>query len=394
MVVAVDMGYGHLRAAWPLAEQLGISVSRADLAPYSGASERIAWRTIKRLYERLSRLSQNQVPGHPFLHLLDRLTAIDGSIMASDAHRPDRATRLLAGLIEMGFGRTLSRELDRTGASLLTTFYAPALAADWQSSSPVFSVVTDSDIHRVWAPANGNESGIHHLVPAPAAADRLLSYGVRRSRIACTGFPLPPSLTENAPNTLDQRLGRLDGKRAARPRVTLAIGGAGAQAGRARELLRELGSQLRAGEVRLALVAGLRHSLARRFRRWSEAELGSSCDAVEVVEAEDFRALYGRFNELLERTDVLWTKPSELSFYAALGLPMILDDPVGAHEHANARLLLDAGAALTRPRSSTVGPAIRSWLADGTLARCARCGFERLNRDGTESIIDYVFNNS
>ena len=388
------MGYGHLRAAWPLAEQLGVPVSRADLAPYAGASERIAWKTIKRLYERLSRMSQNRVPGHPFLLLLDRLTAINALTPSGGARRPDRAVRLLAGLIGIGFGETMSGALDRTGASLLTTFYAPALAADRQSSSKIFCVVTDSDIHRVWAPANGTESRIHYLVPTPATANRLVSYGVQKNRIECTGFPLPPRLTANAVKALDRRLGGLDGGRAAPPRITLAIGGAGAQAGRARELLYELGEHLRAGELRLALVAGLRHRLARRFRRWIEAELGSSCDAVEVLEAEDFGALYSRFNELLERTDVLWTKPSELSFYAALGLPMILDDPVGAHEHANAHWLLEAGAALNRPASGEAGSEISSWLADGTLARCARRGYESLPRGGTEAIADFVFNNS
>jgi UDP-N-acetylglucosamine:LPS N-acetylglucosamine transferase len=141
-------------------------------------------------------------------------------------------------------------------------------------------------------------------------------------------------------------------------------------------------------------VAGSRHRLARRFRRWADAELNGARSAVEVVAADDFHELYSRFNELLERTDVLWTKPSELSFYAALGLPLILDDPVGAHEHANARWLLDAGAALGRPAPVKIEETIGSWLNDGTLADCALRGFERLPRGGLSRIVSRVLNDS
>ena len=57
-----------------------------------------------------------------------------------------------------------------------------------------------------------------------------------------------------------------------------------------------------------------------------------------------FRAYYARFNALLARTDVLWTKPSELTFYAALGLPLVCGAPVGVHERHNRRWVREAGA--------------------------------------------------
>ena len=34
---------------------------------------------------------------------------------------------------------------------------------------------------------------------------------------------------------------------------------------------------------------------------------------------------------MLRETDVLWTKPSELCFYPALGIPLIMSAPLGAH---------------------------------------------------------------
>jgi hypothetical protein len=48
--------------------------------------------------------------------------------------------------------------------------------------------------------------------------------------------------------------------------------------------------------------------------------------------ARDFFTYYRQLNQLLADSDVLWTKPSELSFYAGLGVPLVLAKPVGAHE--------------------------------------------------------------
>jgi UDP-N-acetylglucosamine:LPS N-acetylglucosamine transferase len=394
LVVSVDMGYGHLRAAWPLAERLGVTVTRADGRPLASAGDRMLWSTTRASYERLSRLSQRRRYGRSFHRLLERITTIRSTESTADTSRPDRASRILDAFISRGFGTTLCRKVEATGAPLLTTFYAPALTADRRTSGPVYCVVTDSDVHRVWAPVDGSRSRIYYLVPTPGTATRLLSYGVREDRISFTGFPLPAKLESQAEDALERRLGHLERGRGASPLITLAIGGAGAQAERARDLLRSLAAPLEAGTIRLALVAGLRRRLAQRFRHWVASELGSTANTVEVIEAESFQALFHRFNDLLERTDVLWTKPSELVFYGALGLPMILDDPVGDHERANARWLLGAQAGLMRPPAAEVATVIPSWLSDGTLARCARSGFDNLPRGGTETIVDLVLNNS
>ena len=50
-VVAVAMGYGHLRAACALADPLGVPVTRIDEEP----SERALWARYRRAYEVLSR---------------------------------------------------------------------------------------------------------------------------------------------------------------------------------------------------------------------------------------------------------------------------------------------------------------------------------------------------
>ena len=44
---------------------------------------------------------------------------------------------------------------------------------------------------------------------------------------------------------------------------------------------------------------------------------------------------FNTFNETLRETDILWTKPSELSFYAGLGIPIIIAPTIGSLEDFN-----------------------------------------------------------
>ncbi len=49
MIVTVEMGYGHLRAAHTLAELFGTEVIRMDLPPIASPAEAAAWRGILNL---------------------------------------------------------------------------------------------------------------------------------------------------------------------------------------------------------------------------------------------------------------------------------------------------------------------------------------------------------
>jgi UDP-N-acetylglucosamine:LPS N-acetylglucosamine transferase len=382
------MGYGHLRAAWALADRLEVPVTRVDRPPIARPGESRLWGGVRHAYEQLSRLAQSPVAGWAFLKLLDRITRIEPIGPPGSALRPDLAARRLDRLIEQGMGSGLAGNLVETEKGLLTTFYAPALAVDRLADVPVHCVVTDTDIHRVWAPLDGTQSRIRYLVPTRQAFHRLLAYGVRRDAITHTGFPLPPELEDRSEALLDRRLQRLRGEPDSDPpRVTFAVGGAGAQDRRARQILRALSGALRTGTITLTLVAGTRKAVARRFRRWCSRELGGNWNSfVEIIEEEDFESYYRAFNRTLERTDALWTKPSELVFYAALGLPLILDDPVGSHEHGNARWILEAGAGVVRPKPEALRTDIEGWIGDGTFAKCATAGFRALPRGGSAAI--------
>ncbi len=172
------------------------------------------------------------------------------------------------------------------------------------------------------------------------------------------------------------------------PLLTFAIGGAGAQVGIAVRLVRALAGALRTRRLALALVAGRRRDVARRLRAAIGVERLTGNSSVEILEERDTLKYLRRFNALLARTDVLWTKPSEMTFFAALGLPVIAAPPVGVHEERNLRWSMELGAALEQGDPDRAGDWLPRWIEDGTLARAAWNGYRRLPRLGLYDIVD------
>ncbi len=419
VVVAVDMGYGHLRAAAPLAEALGTEILQVDRAPLVAPDEERLWRRVRRAYEQVSRLSQLPVVGAPLRYVLDSITDIPRLHPYRDLSAPTRGVLTMERLIRRNLGQGLMAHLAETGAPLLTTFYTPAIVADRAGHGSIFCVVTDTDLNRIWVPVEPARTRIRYLVPTRRAARRLRAYGVPEERITFTGFPLPdalvggPTLTvlkrnlaarlvrldpsgefrRSMPEELAHFLGELPREEEGKPPLlTFAVGGAGAQAGMARAFLPGFRRALEKGILRVALVAGVRAEIADRFREdvkraGLERLLGGP---LEILCAPAFPDYYAQFNALLARTDVLWTKPSELTFYGALGLPLVLARPVGVHERYNARWARESGAGLKQRDVRFAAEWIADGIADGLLAAAAWAGYMRLPKFGLYRILEAV----
>jgi len=419
VVASIAMGYGHLRAAHALAGALGVEVVHVDRPPVAGPEEQRLWRASRRAYEIASRASQLPVIGSPLRTALDGLTRIPHLYPYRDLSAPTLEALSLDRLVRKGLGRGLVEHLLATGAPLLTTFFALALSADHHGVETIHCLVTDVDIHRVWAPVDPARSRIQYLTPSRRAVKRLRSYGVARNQIEMTGFPLPHELLGGPDlpvlrRNLAARLVRLDRKKVFRsqarneihhflgelpadqegvpPLATFSVGGAGAQAGLAKHLLRSLRPLIEEDRLRLCLVAGTRREIAARFHRWiDEAGLGLRLGrGVTVVVDDSLESYFPRFNAILAETDILWTKPSELTFFSALGIPLVLSAPVGVHERYNRRWAIENGGGLKARHADYAGFWIREWLAEGTLAAAAWFGFLRLPKFGLYQILEKV----
>jgi hypothetical protein len=420
LLVACEMGYGHIRAARPLATVLGVQAELADRPPLCSPREQKVWDIVRDLHRWSSRGSELPIVGRPVRALLDSATMIPPLHPYRDLAGPSVSSRLLDLLIARGFGKLLVERLRREHVPLLTTFFAPAIVADRAGIDDVFCVVTDADINRVWAPLDPRESRIRYLAPSGRVVRRLRAFGVAEDRISLTGFPLPHELVGGEDlvtlrRNLGPRLVRLDPKRRFReqchqelahffadlghahegepPLLTFAVGGAGAQSGLVDAFLPGMREQLTTGRIRLALVAGTNLEVAARFRRvLRRVELDDLLgNAIEIVHAPDLETYFQRFDELLGRTDILWTKPSELTFYGALGIPLVLCSPVGVHERFNLRYAREQGVGVKQRNPAYIATRIHEWLSDGTLAAAAWSGFMRLPKFGTYRVAEEVY---
>jgi hypothetical protein len=419
LVVAVEMGYGHVRAGRAIADACGVPMLHADREPLADDADAARWRRTRLVYETWSRLSQVPVVGAPLRVLLDGLTAIPRLHPFRDLSAPTHGTRTLDALVRRGLGEGIVRELRASGRPLLTTFFACAVVADRAGLDDVYCVVTDSDLNRVWAPLEPRATRIRYLVPTPRAGRRLEAYGVPAERITFTGFPLPHELVGGTglsallPN-LAARLVRLDptgsfrreqgemlthvlgplpaGEEGRPPLLTYAVGGAGAQTGIARQFLPALRPLVAAGKLRLALVAGIRADVrAEMEAALAQAGLsGAVGGGVELLHDTSLDRYLTRMNALLARTDVLWTKPSELCFFGALGIPLVLSPPVGVHERNNRRWVRENGAGFKQRDATCADEWISELLAEGAFAAAAWSGFTRLPKFGLYRILEAV----
>ena len=100
---------------------------------------------------------------------------------------------------------------------------------------------------------------------------------------------------------------------------------------------------------------------------------------------------FAQFNRLLHETDVLWTKPSELCFYPALGIPLVMSAPLGAHEERNLETVLRVGAGQRQEDPRAAGEWLTDWQKNGLLALNGFQGYFHMPRNGTENIKRLLF---
>jgi hypothetical protein len=409
------MGYGHQRAAYPFRDVAYEAIITANTGAMVDPGERKRWMILQGLYEGVSRINKVPVIGPWLWRTYDRFQAISPYYPFRDLSKPTFGSMRLDKLMSRGFiSGVVEHTRKREDLPLLTTFFAVALAADYQGRKDVFCVVTDSDVNRIWAAKDPAKSRIHYLAPTPLNRQRLLAYGVPAERITCTGFPLPQENVATAAEDLRRRLAVLDARGAFRRgygrmidaelgpapavgatpmSITYAVGGAGAQAELARDILQSLSGALREGRMRLNLVAGVRAEVEQYFRRvigelGLEAEIGRS---IQLLLANTKDEYFAKFNQLLRETDVLWTKPSELCFYPALGIPLIMSAPLGAHEERNLETVLRVGAGQRQEDPRAAVEWLTDWANNGLLALNAFQGYFHMPRKGTENIKRLLF---
>jgi len=420
-VVTADMGLGHQRAAYPLSYMAEGGIITAGDPDVTDASEARLWKRIRGTYEFLSRTKEMPLIGSFIFKRMDYMLRIPAFYPLRDLSKPAPNNFIVDYLISRGLGKTLMKKLEspiRASAGtknlpMISTFYAPSLVANHYKY--IYSVICDADLNRVWVASKPQESGIFYFAPCGRVMRRLREYGVPDEHIFITGFPLSkenigsPNM-EILKSDLLKRLARLD------PRgrfasvfgttlegllggvpipasnepvtVTFAIGGAGAQVEIGQQLAISLKSKIQEGTFKLKFVVGINRAIERMFAEYLiHIGLDSRVhNGVEIVCEDNKFAYFERFNRAMRETDILWTKPSELSFYSALGIPIVIAPTIGSQEDKNQRWLMDKGCALPQYTPLLAAEWLQDMLKEGILAEKAFNGFIKNRKLGVYKI--------
>jgi hypothetical protein len=418
-IVTVDMGYGHQRAAYPLRKIAFEKVITANSDKIVVDAERKQWRKFQGFYEFVSRLRSFPLIGKYIWKIYDKFQEVSPFYPFRDLSKPNISAIFLHRMLKKNFMHSVIEYMRKEKLPLVSTFFVPAIAAAYFGFEDVYCVVTDSDINRVWVPMNPKKYKIIYLTPTEQSKRRLIQYGVLEENIFYTGFPLPEEnigknlgilkkdLIERIkildPNkifvnkykeTIKKHLGNCCSGKGSRPlTLTFAVGGAGAQKEVGAQLLRSLKEKIKHHKIRVNLAIGMRLELRYYFLKLIDElkltdEIG---DHINLLFALEKKTYFERFNALLHTTDIFWAKPSELSFYTALGLPFVIAPPIGSHEGFNKKWLLQIGSGVEQEDPRYVDQWLFDWIEKGILAELAWNGFMDAPLYGTENIMNAVF---
>lgn len=421
-VVAVDMGYGHERAAYALKPiAFGGDVLIANKYPSIPKKERDNWKKLRQVYETVSRFKSTPLIGDAVFEVMDHMQQIDQFYPRRDLSRASIQVKQTYFLIKKGLGKHLVEYCSKKPLPFIATYFQAAFAAEeFEYPGDIYCVICDADCSRAWAPLNPATSRIKYFAPNGRVVERLKLYGIRPENIFLTGFPLPKELIGGPSGhiikrDLSRRLQNLDPKGIFRKKydrnlvsylgknwqklnhkhlltLTFAVGGAGAQKAIGRQIIYSLQEKIRQNKIRLNLVTGT-HMDAAPYYLESIRELklnrflGKNLNICQAANRPEY---FKKFSELLHTTDILWTKPSELSFYTGLGIPIIMAPPLGSQEKFNRLWLKTVNGGVTQNDPRYTNEWLFDWVDSGGLARLAWNGFIEAPTHGTyriESII-------
>ena len=426
-IVSVDMGYGHQRAAYPL-RFLAYKNEIITANNYRGIpkKDRAIWRQSREFYEFMSRFKKIPVIGQTAWNFYDNLQEIADFYPKRDLSALSFQIKEIYNWIEKRqWGKHLIERLSKKPIPLISTFFISAFMAEVHNyPGEIYCLATDTDINRAWAPKHPATSRIKYFAPNYRVVERLKLYGVPPEKIFLTGFPLPAENTgQNGLDVLKKdlvnRLVNLDPekkywnfyKQVAKKYLDVkkppeksnhpltlmfAVGGAGAQRDIGVVILNSLKNEILQKKMRLILVAGIHNSLSRFFRQEiRKAGLIKQINKeVKIIFAPSKNEYFKNFNQALKTADILWTKPSELSFYCALGLPIIMAPPIGSQEQFNRKWLRTIGAGVSQDDPRHCNEWLQDWVQSGWFAEAAMQGFVEAPKYGTyniEKIIAHKF---
>jgi len=410
-VVAADMGYGHQRTAYPLRDiAFGGKVINANSYEGIPLKDKKVWQKTRSIYEFVSRLKRLPFFGEAIFSIMDKFQKILAYYPKRDLSGPDFNLKNIFHFIKTGWGKDMIERFKKNPIPLVTTFFTPAfMAEEFKYPGQIYCVICDADINRSWVSLDPKKSNIKYFAPCTWVQNRLRLYGVKPENIVLTGYPLPKEnigiKMEIAKEDLRHRIINLDPQKRYRKMyeplikgelgklpeksdhpltIMFSIGGAGAQKEICLDAINSLSEKIKNKKLRFIIAVGVREELSIYFKKYlKNLQLDGWVHIVSAITTNDYFKI---FNEALRETDVLWTKPSELSFYAGLGIPIIIAPTIGSQEDFNKRWLMHIGAGVAQENPKYTDQWFYDLLNAGDFAEMAMQGFTEIEKMGAYNI--------
>jgi len=339
----IRMGFGHYRISIAMASAanaLGYNPYWLDLHSFENTTCSKLIEYQNSLYSLGSRLSQKSALFNKFIW---EPTNYTGFKKLSYNSVDQKNAELMANIYS-----TLPKDMP-----CIATHVWPAQAAIHAGMKNVVNAIPDN-----WPMALHLAEGSIHLVQTPSSylgyrtlkgmhGNKILN-PMPASDIFEVGHYIDHELVVNLENDCNKRLDRINNGKA--KRFLLTIGGAGAQQEFYSQIIKKLLPLVKKNEVVLYLNVGdhknvwdnlassipeLKTLAKTYFNDWNKTKeftdmaIDEDISGVHVFYNQDIFAAVYSTNLLMRSTDVLVTKPSELSFYP---VPKLLIKRVGGHE--------------------------------------------------------------
>jgi processive 1,2-diacylglycerol beta-glucosyltransferase len=362
-ICSVSAGAGHIRAAEALkvaAEARGFTAVHIDLMEH-----------VPKLFRKLYAES--------YLKVVDRHPALWGYLYhTADKAKPDSTLTKLRVALERLNTRSFVTHLDGIRPDyVVCTHFLPAqilsrLIGKKRFAKPVWTVVTDFDVHALW---------VHpHLTGYCAAAEeiawRMRDRGLAKTPIVTTGIPIMPVFSQKLDRATCAREAGLDPTKTT---FLMMSGGFGVGA------IDQLAERLLNidADFQLIALAGRNAELLERLTALAKKHPG--------------RLLAQPFTRTIERlmacADLAISKPGGLttSECLAVGLPMLVISPIPGQEERNADYILENGAGLKAHDAAGLEYRVRELLKNPARLMALRANANRLGRpDAAQKVLDEV----
>jgi processive 1,2-diacylglycerol beta-glucosyltransferase len=365
LVLSVSAGAGHTRAAEALRAQAASLQGQVEVTHVDVLT--LVPRGFKAIY------------GEFYLHLVEKHPALWAYLFNLTDRTPrDAPFQQMRRAIERLNTRALRACLDAVRPHhIVCTHFLPAelLAHEIKRrrlTAPVWVVVTDFDVHRLWL-----QPSMHgYFAATDEVAFRLRQRGIGAAEVIVSGIPIMPVFAEPLDRDMCVREAGLD---PARPVLLLTSGGAGIGGGA--DVIERL--------LRTAPMAQI-IALAGRNQRLLDSYQRLAADHPASVRAVGYTTSIER---LMAASDVIITKPGGLtvSECLAVGRPMIVISPIPGQEERNADFLLEHGLALKANDGAALEFRVRTLLDDPARLTAMRERASRMRRpDAARHVLEHV----